>query len=758
MPQMDSKRLDVVVRWALVALAAASLAGVYTRLPLYSLALQAAVFGLAAACLLARRRPWNRNRPLGWAALTLAAMLGISTVFSLDRATSLEALSQWLAYGIVGWLAASAFRPAHGRLMAQYLLLLGVLMAGMAVYFYWGEMGNVSLPVMNSILGNKNHFGGYILLLLPLALALYLEAPAGRDQVAYGAVAVFLGSTFILTYSRGAWFASVPALALLVWVFRKKPADLLGRLALVGAGSVLVAFLIGHSALGQTLDLGYQGALSVARAAAGGEAQGTLAPRLDYWQGALRITADHPATGSGLGTYGEVFPSYQRDPLFYSRFAHNLFLQMGAEAGVPALLALLALFGLLATGWAAPFTSRSAMGRESPAVPVGLAAGLVASTLHNTVELDWYIPAIGLLFALEAGLYLAVGGPLEIRRRIDHVVLTNNRSGGRPCPPGEAGGPDSDSMSRQSPSAALGQPQRPFWRWIGLAAGVLLFAWAAWQWSGQLLLSQAEAAQDPAQAEAILHTAASLNPLNGDPHFRLAELHLNRAEVTGSPADLENGATEAQEALARSPARDDYRVLLARFYLSAGRLEQAGEQLKSLTDRLQPLQAPDAYRQLGETYLRQQRSQEAKAIYQRILAGFPQGPDTPQPPQPGALSRQEAAGLLAEAHLALGNIYTGELQSQKAREEYVASLALKPDSAPANFNLGLIEYNQQRWAEALSLFQQAAGLDPKHAPALYFRGLAHLKLGQREEAAADFRAALAVEPGYEAARREMEKN
>ncbi|MDP2936535.1 MAG: tetratricopeptide repeat protein [Dehalococcoidia bacterium] len=44
--------------------------------------------------------------------------------------------------------------------------------------------------------------------------------------------------------------------------------------------------------------------------------------------------------------------------------------------------------------------------------------------------------------------------------------------------------------------------------------------------------------------------------------------------------------------------------------------------------------------------------------------------------------------------------------------------------------MGLIEYNQQRWAEALDRFQQAATWDPKYAPALYFRGLAHLKLGQ----------------------------
>ncbi|HKZ50505.1 MAG TPA: hypothetical protein VJ256_01925, partial [Dehalococcoidia bacterium] len=276
-----------LVRWGLAAVAAATLLGVYTRLPLYSLALQAATFALAAFYLFTAGRPCPGERWLGWAALALAILLAAGTLFSVDRGASLVSLGQWLSYGTVGWLAACSFRPGHMRFMAQYLLLLGVLMAGLAVYFYWGEAGNVALPVMNSIFGNKNHFAGYILLLLPLALALSFEAEPRRERLAYGAVAVFLGATFLLTYSRGAWFASVPALLLVVFAFRDRPGSSATRLAAIGGSALLVAFLITRSNIGQTLDLGYQGALSVAQAAVGGEPQGTLAPRLDYWQGAV---------------------------------------------------------------------------------------------------------------------------------------------------------------------------------------------------------------------------------------------------------------------------------------------------------------------------------------------------------------------------------------------------------------------------------------------------------------------------------------
>lgn len=727
MPGMENGRANKIVRWGLVVLAGSSLLGVYTQTPLVSLALQAAVFALGVFYLAAGRQPageaWGGARPLGWAALALAALLVLSTLFSVDRASSLIALGQWLSYGLAGWLAASVFRPRHVRLLVQCLLLLGVLMAVLAVYFYWGETGREALPVMNSIFGNKNHFGGYLLLLLPVALALYLEAGTRRDRLAYGLVSVFLSATFVLTYSRGAWFSFVPALALVVWGLRVWNRQLATRLAVLGGAVLVLALLIsrGGPSLTGAVDLGYRGALSVAQAAAGGEAEGTLAPRLDYWQGAVRIMLDHPVLGAGLDTFAEVFPSYERDPRFYSRFAHDFFLQMGAEAGIPGLLASLALFALLAWRWLAVYRRADDSSGLPPAVAAGLVAGLTASVLHNLVELDWHIPAIGLLFALETGLLL--GGGSEA---------------GQPEPsPGDRG------------SGGLGWP-RP----VMISICSFLVVLAAWQWTEQLLLTKA--AGEGEAAPAALETAGRLNPLDGEPAFRLAELHLANSESSGSREELDRALEAAQESVARSPARDAYRVLLARLHLQAGDLGAAAPQLEGLVARLPALHVPDAYRRLGETYLRTGRTEDARQVYLRLLAAFPQGVDTPQPPQPAALTRDQARELLAESHLALGNIYSQERELPRAEQEYLDSLALKSDSAPASFNLAILYYSYERFTEALPQFDRAAALDPRHAPTFYYRGLTRLRLGQSDAAGADFREALAVDPGYEDARRALE--
>ncbi|OGS22611.1 MAG: hypothetical protein A2252_03260 [Elusimicrobia bacterium RIFOXYA2_FULL_39_19] len=75
--------------------------------------------------------------------------------------------------------------------------------------------------------------------------------------------------------------------------------------------------------------------------------------RMDLWKSAVKMTADHPFLGVGLGNYGKIFPKYnfpvETETLRYSKttnFAHNEFLQIAAEFGIPGLLLVLWLYTL----------------------------------------------------------------------------------------------------------------------------------------------------------------------------------------------------------------------------------------------------------------------------------------------------------------------------------------------------------------------------------------------------------------------------
>jgi len=63
------------------------------------------------------------------------------------------------------------------------------------------------------------------------------------------------------------------------------------------------------------------------------QADESAATRIQAWEAASRMIADHPFTGVGFSSFGPAFPHYSDK---HPREAHNTFLQISAESGVLA--------------------------------------------------------------------------------------------------------------------------------------------------------------------------------------------------------------------------------------------------------------------------------------------------------------------------------------------------------------------------------------------------------------------------------------
>jgi O-antigen ligase len=110
----------------------------------------------------------------------------------------------------------------------------------------------------------------------------------------------------------------------------------------LGATSLLIALRSRRKALGLLLVPAFitayiwqAGDLMRERAETIGEfrTETSAATRLEAWQAALGMIAEHPLTGVGLASFGPAFPDYSdKKP----REAHNSFLQISAESGVVA--------------------------------------------------------------------------------------------------------------------------------------------------------------------------------------------------------------------------------------------------------------------------------------------------------------------------------------------------------------------------------------------------------------------------------------
>lgn len=127
--------------------------------------------------------------------------------------------------------------------------------------------------------------------------------------------------------------------------------------------------------------------------------------RLEVYKASVRIIADHWPIGVGIGRFVDVFPAYRSDLMSASGVwdrAHNTYLQIGVEAGVPVLLGLLGLVALL-YGTIVRASLRD--GKPNILAIFGASAFLMP-ILHSLVDYPAQIPGYSIPLATLVGFVL----------------------------------------------------------------------------------------------------------------------------------------------------------------------------------------------------------------------------------------------------------------------------------------------------------------------------------------------------------------
>jgi len=125
--------------------------------------------------------------------------------------------------------------------------------------------------------------------------------------------------------------------------------------------------------------------------------------RLDFWKDSKNIIVDFPVTGSGFGTFIDVYPSYQtiRGDILVDH-AHNDYIELLSEGGLIG-FSLVALFiYLLFLKTYRMFITR----KEAYCVYIymGAVTGVVSILIHSFTDFNLQIPANRLWFFFTAGL------------------------------------------------------------------------------------------------------------------------------------------------------------------------------------------------------------------------------------------------------------------------------------------------------------------------------------------------------------------
>ena len=318
------------------------------------------------------------------------------------------------------------YNVASIRTLANFLTLFGLSLAVFAMiqHFTWeGKMYWIR-TIVSAGAGtggpfvNRNHFAGYMEMLIPIPLALALSRGAVRNEARlfFGFAAAIMSIALVASLSRGGMVSLLAGLLFLaaVTVSQRRgrshsapesPPGFRPALVIV---VMLVAIVAGVVWIGADFDV-------LERLAHDPLTTSASTDRRGVWGDTLTMFRANPIFGIGLGAFETVYPLYGRgDGSTIIQFAHNDYLQVLSDGGVVG--GAIALWFLLVTarGMAQATRASNAFMR---ALGVGSAAGIFALLVHSIFDFNLQIPSNALLFLILSALLLRVSSEVTSEAR-----------------------------------------------------------------------------------------------------------------------------------------------------------------------------------------------------------------------------------------------------------------------------------------------------------------------------------------------------
>jgi O-antigen ligase len=342
--------------------------------------------------------------PICWAVLAVSVYAAIRYWYSdIEYLARLEMLRVLVYAFLFIAILNNLHRQETIQLITFTLLALAMVIAFYAVYQFvtgsnkvWGQV--TTYPHRGSgTYFSPNHLGGFLEMLLPLALAYTLTGrlkPVTRIVLGYFSLAILAGIG--VSVSKGSWIATavamVPFFGVLVLQRRYRiPAVALLALLIASCFYLYPKSVFFQLRLKQMFNQ-----------------NGTVNDELRYsvWMPAVRMWQEHSWWGVGLGEFNARFGAYRPLGIQMSpEYAHNDYLNSLADWGSVGTVLIASAWLLLAVGvfktWSSVRLSTGELGGKSGsnkfAVVFGASVGLIALLVHSVVDFNMHIPANAIL-------------------------------------------------------------------------------------------------------------------------------------------------------------------------------------------------------------------------------------------------------------------------------------------------------------------------------------------------------------------------
>jgi O-antigen ligase len=337
---------------------------------------------------------------------------------SVTSHATLSGIVLFLSYAAVFFVVLQHYTTEERiRRLVRTIIVIGCSFAVLAVLTRVFRNGNVLwlFPVRSGeyAMGpyvNRNHFAGYMEMVIPIAMAYYLytagkiQLPAGEHDASrirqafsfldhrkfaslsqgVSAVLLLTGGLFI-SLSRGGILGYALSMGVFAWMVRSRRflRKRAAYMALLGGVVALTVIFAGWG-------------LFEARFEVAGREKGA---RMNTWLDTLSLSRDYPIFGSGWGSFDRAFPAYQTShPELHFEHAENEYVEVLAESGWTGLIALI---GVLASF--SVIVLRRWRERHNSFVvslTVGGATAFTAIAVHSFLDFNMHVPANTLLMTV----------------------------------------------------------------------------------------------------------------------------------------------------------------------------------------------------------------------------------------------------------------------------------------------------------------------------------------------------------------------
>jgi O-antigen ligase len=323
---------------------------------------------------------------------SLVSLYALSVAVAGDAPLWAAETYRWGVAAVFMVFARSYFSRESARRLSVVLIVGALVMgawAGTQVAVAEGPASFVRSGLMRAYggFGEPNPFAACVwAITLPLtAFVAFGRHSSMGIRLAAGASAAFGWAALVLTQSRGGFLGAAAGFGLigLVALLRARPQVRLGGLLAIGA-AIAVAVLV------------------VVKLAPWSEIGAETTPsnwadqeRTAHWAAAVSMIESHPIGGVGAGQFSDHY----RDATRFWRFrisrghAHNAYLHVAAEVGLPGLLA----YACLLCAVLGSLIRRLKTTRDDW-LAIGVAAMTIALLVHQLVDY-LHVLSLGLLFA-----------------------------------------------------------------------------------------------------------------------------------------------------------------------------------------------------------------------------------------------------------------------------------------------------------------------------------------------------------------------